>query len=169
MRAIAIAVLWGLTLVPAPAFMAFAAAQAAEPGRTPLPAIAIEKPGQCVEPKDVMRRDHMKGREPGKQGDRLPERRRVADETQGRAGRREVLRGNRIPVATAAGRRRSLEASSHANLHCRYYSEGRGFVGSDSAPHVREVRQITQDDIFIAQIRRGRQGARCTQVSPGWG
>jgi cytochrome c553 len=59
-RAIAIAVLWGLTLVPAPAFMAFAAAQAAEPGRTPLPAIAIEKPGQCVEPKDVMRRDHMK-------------------------------------------------------------------------------------------------------------
>lgn len=51
MKTLAIAVLWGLT---------FAAAHAAEPGRTPLPAIAIEKPGQCVEPKDVMRRDHMK-------------------------------------------------------------------------------------------------------------
>ncbi len=60
MKAIAVAVLWGLTLVPAPAFMAFAAAHAAEPGRTPLPAIAIEKPGQCVEPTDHMRRDHMK-------------------------------------------------------------------------------------------------------------
>ena len=60
MRLLAIAVLWGLTLVPAPAFMAFAAAHAAEPGRTPLPAIAIAKPGQCVEPTDVMRRDHMK-------------------------------------------------------------------------------------------------------------
>ena len=51
MKAIVIAVLWGLT---------FAAVHAAEPGRTPLPAIAIEKSGQCVEPKDVMRRDHMK-------------------------------------------------------------------------------------------------------------
>jgi hypothetical protein len=60
MRLLAIAVLWGLTLVPASAFMAFAAAHAAEPGRTPLPAIAITKPGQCVEPTDVMRRDHMK-------------------------------------------------------------------------------------------------------------
>ena len=60
MRKLAIAVLGGLTLVPVSAFMAFAAAHAAEPGRAPLPAIAIEKPGQCVEPKDVMRRDHMK-------------------------------------------------------------------------------------------------------------
>ena len=51
LRRLAIAVLWGLT---------FAAAHAAEPGRTPLPAIAIEKPGQCVEPTDLMRRDHMK-------------------------------------------------------------------------------------------------------------
>ena len=51
MRAIAIAVLWGLT---------FAAAHAAQPGRTPLPAIAIAKPGQCVESTELMRRDHMK-------------------------------------------------------------------------------------------------------------
>jgi hypothetical protein len=50
-KAIAIAVLWGLT---------FAVAHAAEPGRAPLPAIEIAKPGQCVEPKDVIRRDHMK-------------------------------------------------------------------------------------------------------------
>lgn len=51
MRKLAIAVLWGLT---------FAAAHAAQSGRTPLPVIAIEKPGQCVEPKEVIRRDHMK-------------------------------------------------------------------------------------------------------------
>jgi len=56
-RAVAVlamlAVLWGQTF-------AVPAAQAAEPsGRTPLPAITIEKPGQCVEPKAVMRRDHM--------------------------------------------------------------------------------------------------------------
>ncbi len=35
-------------------------AHAAESGRTPLPAIEIANPGQCVEPKDVIRRDHMK-------------------------------------------------------------------------------------------------------------
>lgn len=32
----------------------------ADGGRVPRPAIVIEKPGQCVEPADVMRRDHMK-------------------------------------------------------------------------------------------------------------
>ena len=51
LRSLGLAVLAGLT---------FAAAQAAEPGRTPKPSITIEKPGQCVEPTDLMRRDHMK-------------------------------------------------------------------------------------------------------------
>ena len=51
LRSRGLAVLAGLT---------FAAAQAAEPGRTPKPSITIEKPGQCVEPTDLMRRDHMK-------------------------------------------------------------------------------------------------------------
>ena len=51
LRTLGLAVLAGLT---------FAAAHATEPGRTPKPSIAIEKPGQCVEATDVMRRDHMK-------------------------------------------------------------------------------------------------------------
>ena len=51
LRSLGLAVLAGLT---------FAAAQAAGPGRTPKPSITIEKPGQCVEPTDLMRRDHMK-------------------------------------------------------------------------------------------------------------
>lgn len=29
-------------------------------GRVPKPAVVVEKPGACVEPTDVMRRDHMK-------------------------------------------------------------------------------------------------------------
>ncbi|MDR2240467.1 MAG: hypothetical protein LBE33_08495 [Zoogloeaceae bacterium] len=34
-------------------------AHATQSGRTPLPEIAIAQPGQCVEPKEVMRREHM--------------------------------------------------------------------------------------------------------------
>jgi len=49
-----------LRLLAAVALAGLASFAAAEPGRTPKPLIAIEKPGQCVEPTDVMRRDHMK-------------------------------------------------------------------------------------------------------------
>ncbi|MEZ5616557.1 MAG: hypothetical protein R3E35_15240 [Rhodocyclaceae bacterium] len=49
-----------LRLLAAVALVGLAGFAGAEPGRTPKPSITIEKPGQCVEPTDVMRRDHMK-------------------------------------------------------------------------------------------------------------
>lgn len=40
--------------------LALAAGLSLASDRVPRPEIVVEKPGQCVEPTDVMRRDHMK-------------------------------------------------------------------------------------------------------------
>ena len=40
--------------------LALAAGLSLAGDRVPKPAVAVERPGQCVQPTDVMRRDHMK-------------------------------------------------------------------------------------------------------------